>query len=382
MRTPAVNPTSTLPRRPSADAGSPGPRRSLRIVHTVSSLLGGGMEHFVVRLASAQHERGHRVTILALRGGPLRERAERLGLRVAVPGGPGRVGRVLRTALLMARLRPDIVHAHNPTSLHYAVLGKLTGRPRVLMTDHSQAQRVPTAAERRRLDLVVAVSGETARQRDPGGHPERVIVIHNGVDPPSPCRDRDAVRGELGLGDRPAGLMLAAMRPAKGHPFLLRALDLLRRDGVAVTVLIVGDGPDGDAVRRRAEELGLGPEWARFLGFRADAPDLLEAADFLVLPSLMEGLPMAILEAMSHALPVVATPVGGVGELIVDGEHGLLVPPGDPEALASAIARMATDPALRASLGASGRRRVETDFSFESMTRKYENSYFDLLAGR
>jgi glycosyltransferase involved in cell wall biosynthesis len=131
-----------------------------------------------------------------------------------------------------------------------------------------------------------------------------------------------------------------------------------------------------------AEELGLGPDRVRFLGFRSDVPDLLAASDFFALPSLTEGLPLSVLEAMGHRLPVIATPVGGVPELVTEGRHGLLVPVDAPESLACAVSQLSQDADLRRRFGEAAYQKVKTDFSFETMLKSYETLYASLLIPR
>jgi glycosyltransferase involved in cell wall biosynthesis len=113
----------------------------------------------------------------------------------------------------------------------------------------------------------------------------------------------------------------------------------------------------------------------RFLGFRDDVPDLLAAADFFLLPSRMEGMPLSVLEAMSHALPVIATPVGGVPEVITEGEHGYFVPVDDPMVLSAAIARLVAEPALGRRFGAAAQERVGRQFTFDAMLDRYAVLY-------
>lgn len=351
---------------------------SLRIIHVVSSLNVGGMEHFVVRLADAQQQCGHRVFVLALRGGPLAAEAERLGLRVRVLGGTQKALRVLRGLAALARLRPDIVHAHNPTSLHYAVLAKRVSRARVVMTDHGQGRgsvRTPSAQEWSGLDHLVAVSQAVADRVQNPALAGRTSVIHNGVDLAPARRDRAVVRAELGLGDGPVGVIVARIDSLKGHDTLLHALAQLRDQQVPLTMLIVGDGAERANRERLAEELGLDAGLVRFLGFRSDVREILAASDLFVLPSLTEGLPLSVLEAMSQGLPTIATRVGGIPELIHDGQHGLLVPPNDREALAQALARLASSPDRRQILGAAAFERARDEFSFDAMTHAYEALY-------
>ncbi len=142
-------------------------KTKLRIVHTVSSLEGGGMEHFVLRLVEAQRRHGHDASILALRGGPLDDLARQRALPATVLSGK-KLERIARAALGFAAARPDIVHAHNPTSLHYAVIGKLLTRAPLVFTDHAQTRgiiRVPTRFEWRQTDVVVGCSGWRASSR-------------------------------------------------------------------------------------------------------------------------------------------------------------------------------------------------------------------------
>jgi glycosyltransferase involved in cell wall biosynthesis len=360
----------------------------LKIVHTVSSLLGGGMEHFVLRIAEAQQKRGHEVTIVALRGGPLEEHAHKMGLRLVVLGG-SLPSRLLKAMWTMARLRPDVTNAHNPTSLQYALFGKVLGGSKLIMTDHAATRgvvRVPGPLERRKTDAVVCVSEDTKRRAGDHGIVQNLMVIHNGIEMKPAVRSRQAVREELGLPeDRIVGSMVAAFDPVKGHDVLLKALAKVRDERVsandgrpAITLLVLGDGAERAKIEALASSLGLGPDDVRLLGFRADVPDILGASDFFTLPSRMEGLPLAVLEAMSHRLPVVVTPVGGVPELVEDGEHGFIVPVDDPDALASAFERVAADPVFRREAGEAGHQLVKDRFTFAEMSLKYEQLYYEL----
>jgi glycosyltransferase involved in cell wall biosynthesis len=144
-------------------------------------------------------------------------------------------------------------------------------------------------------------------------------------------------------------------------------------------MLAVGDGPERPRIEKLAQEAGLGPDRLRFLGFRTDIADLLGAADFFVLPSRAEGLPISMLEAMSHGLPVVATAAGGSVEACTDGGQGYLVPIDDHAALADAMARLAADPALRRRLGEAGLARVRDEFSFDRTAERYEALYGRML---
>jgi len=361
------------------------PTNRLRIVHLVSSLHVGGMEHFVVRLAAEQRLQGHDARVLALQDGQLREEAQRLGLPVTVLGGRSAALRVARGLAYMASVRPQISHAHNTTSLHYAVIGRLAAGARVVLTYHGQGKgdaRTPSAMEWRKTSAIIAVSQAVTSRIESSAPGVAYSVIRNGVHLAAVRRPRAELRAELGLGDALTGIIVARMDRLKGHDTLLRAQALLAERCIPLTMLIAGDGAERATFESLAHELRLGPEQVRFLGFRSDVTELLAASDFFCLPSVTEGLPLSMLEAMAHRLPVIATPVGGIPELIEEGRHGLFVPVGDAQALAEAITRIASDPALRAAFGEAGYRHVEENFTFDTMTGRYEELYRRLLAGK
>jgi len=356
----------------------------LRITHTVSSLQGGGMEHFVLRLAHEQIRRGHDARVVAVRSGPLIAIAAEQRVPVTVLRG-SKTARVARCAASFARHRPDVIHCHNPTSLHYAVVARLACGARLVLTDHAQTKgivRAGSAAEWRLVDAFASVSADTARHAADIGYHGRAEVVHNGVDFAPAARSRAAVRAELGLDGRVVGVNVASFFPVKAQDVLVRAAAALKRQGAPVTTLLLGDGAERAHVELLAAELGLDASDVRFLGFRDDVADLLAASDFFVLASRAEGLPISILEAMSHGLPVVCSAVGGNPELVTDTVHGCLVPVDDPAALARAIAALAGDAALRVRLGDAARERVTNDFSFDRTADRYEAIYRRVLAGR
>jgi glycosyltransferase involved in cell wall biosynthesis len=207
---------------------------------------------------------------------------------------------------------------------------------------------------------------------------ERIRLIWSAVDPDAlrPSASREVLRERLGA--------------APGAPCLLVAANLVRRKGVDVlltalarlatpaTLWVAGEGPERRPLEASASRLGL-TDRVRFLGRRDDVPDLLEACDAFVLPSRQEGLGIAALEAMARGRAVVASSVGGLCDLVIDGETGLLVPPDDPEALAAALARVLTDPAFSERLGAAGALRVEDTFRADAMVASYEMLYREML---
>src|SRR5579871_4663923 len=258
------------------------PERPLRIVHVVSSLKVGGMEHFVLRIARAQQQLGHQVTVLALQGGQLQAEANHQGLSVCVLGGAHKIPRFLKGVLTLARLRPDIVNAHNPTSLHYAVLAKWSSKARVLMTFHgegSKQARIPGQHEWRKTDALIAVSQAAGKQMRVPDYAGKTVVIPNGIEFAS-GRSRSEMRAELALPEHPVGIMVARIDTLKGHNTLIEALALLRDRKKPIMVLVAGDGAERANIENLARERGLDAGWVRFLGFRSDVADLLNAADF------------------------------------------------------------------------------------------------------
>ncbi len=341
------------------------------------------MEHFVVRMAQAQKARGHDVTILALQaGGDLRREAEALGLPVVELGGAGKGLRVLRGMAAFLRLRPDIIHVHNSTSLHYALVGKRFGAAKIVLTGHGRGKgggRTHGADSWNKTDAVVAVSQAVGRDMAAEVPADRLSVILNGVEPTPTRRRRREVRAELEISEtETVGIIVARIDGMKGHDDLIEAWAKLHAAGRRATLLIAGDGAARADREALARERGLDTKQIRFLGFRGDVPDLLAASDFFLLPSLTEGLPLSVLEAMSHGLPIVATDVGGIPELVTDGVHGLLVPPKSPDLLAAAIAQVVGDADLRGRFGAAGKLRVTEDFSFDGMICQYETLYAGL----
>ena len=216
---------------------------------------------------------------------------------------------------------------------------------------------------------------------------QRVRIIHNGVvlgeadTADDSAAARAEVRAEFGFAaDAPLIGSVAMLREEKGHDPLLQAFRLVLDDDPRARLLLVGDGPLRHVLRARAEELGVAGHVV-FAGNRSDVPRLLRALDVFTLCSRTECFPMSVLEAMAAARPVVCTAVGGIPEMVVDGETGTLVPPGEPRALADAFLGLLRDPEGAARLGRAGRRRVEEEFTLDRSVRTAE-AVIEATAGR
>jgi glycosyltransferase involved in cell wall biosynthesis len=231
-------------------------------------------------------------------------------------------------------------------------------------------------------DVIVANS-EAVRQdaiRQEGLPPDKVVVIHNGLDVPRfAVKPRADLRAGLGVRDGvPVIGVVANFIHYKGYEFFLEAWRMIRTRTPDAVGLLVGDGPMRAPMERRAAEMGLADS-LRFVGLRTDIPDLLALMDVVVHPSLEEGFSNAVLEAMAAGRALVVTAVGGNPEAVTDEVTGVLVPPRDPAALAGAVLRLLADPAARVRLGDAARRRVASDFTLDAMVRQYEALYQRLI---
>lgn len=268
------------------------------------------------------------------------------------------------------------------------------GVPRRVVASHSTGRFGKkhnfSAAERiilRGMDRFVALSRAHAEytRRCEGIDPKKITVIQNGIDLAA-CRDVDPVRVEaarleLGLDPgRPVVSMVAALRPEKAHEALLLAAKDLIVTHPDLTFLIVGDGSRREHLEKMASELQLGGH-LKFLGVRGDVAVLLHLTSVLVLPShpVVETLPLAVLEAMAAGVPVVASRVGSIPEVIEDGLNGRLISPADPKALAAAVAGLLGDEPARQAMAAAARRTVEERYSAEGMVAKYVEMFESLF---
>jgi glycosyltransferase involved in cell wall biosynthesis len=303
----------------------------------------------------------------------------------------------LRAWLPLLRLlraqRVDVLHGHMFGSNVWAcVLGRLAGVPVVVAHEHTgsyEVQPVRKALDRhliaRLSDSVLAVSSQIRRRmlEVEGIAPRDVELVGNGITPP-PAPSGADVRAELGI---PVGApvigVVAVQRPEKALDVLLRAAAVLEPRHPGLQVLFAGGGFPDERARLAAlvDELGVG-DAVRFLGTRRDVPDVLRALDVAVCCSRFEGSPLSVMEYMAAGLPIVATRVGGVPDLIEDGRDGLLVDAGDHEALAAAVDRVLRDRALAGRLGDSARRRQAAEFDIAKTVRRVEGIYDRLLTRR
>jgi len=328
-------------------------------------------------------------------------RLEDLAGQLAVPmhrameTSPLSLGTVAHLRRVLQQGRFDILHTHDYKSNALAQLTRAWHRGRVVATAHgyNQTTRRETyyyALERACFRHVRAIICPTRGMRDflrSWGLPEsRLVVIPNGIE--TAGRERpvhvptESVPWTLahGASNRSALklLYLGRLSAEKDVANLLEAASILRQQGVAFELTVAGDGPEAGPLREQAKHLGL-ESAVRFLGFVTDVNSVLASADVLVNPSRTECMPNSVLEAMWAGVPVVATDVGGLSEIIRHGEHGLLCPPRDHKALAAQVARLARDGDLAKQLAKSAMARVDAEFTFERRMQRVVGLYRQVM---
>lgn len=373
--------------------GIRGVAMALRRVALVIGQLGlGGTERQVVLLADGLTRRGYQVSVVCLfEGGPRESELAsagvpvfRLGLRRWRASGMSAIGNLfalLGYVRLLRRLRVDVVHAFlyhsyviTPVCARLArvpvvvagrrSLGNFKGGSRLLLL----IERVATSI----TDLVIANSAAVAAdaRREERLAERKLVVVPNAL---ADSAFETLVPCDLHT-SRQVVMCVANLKWYKGHTFLLAAMAQAQERGAALTLVLVGEGPSRPELEQLARDLNLD---VRFLGARTDVPSLLPAADIVVLPSLEEGMSNAVLEAMAAGRPVIATDVGGNSEAL--GTAGLLVPPGDPHALAECLLTLSASPSMRCDLGARGRARAQELFSVDRMVDRHVELYEELL---
>lgn len=360
------------------------------LVLLTTGLARGGAEAQVVLLARAMSRRGWQVHVVSM----LEPRAFQADLAEAgvalhslgmEPGRPS-VSGVVRLAVILRQVRPRVLHCH---LFHANLLGRLARFlfpvPRVISTLHSLAESSRASADvrwRDRLygwtdglaDLTVAVCSAVGGRHAAAGavSSQRLRVVPNGVDTAvfRPDRTRRArLRQELEARDEFVWLAAGRLMWKKDYPTLLRAAARLP----GCVVWIAGDGPLRAELEPLAGELGV---TARWLGSREDMPSVMNAADALVLSSVVEGLPMVLLEASASGLPCVSTNVGGAREVVEQARTGFLIEPGDVEGLAQAMAKLAGLPEeVRKTMGAAARDRAIERFDVQAVASEWELLY-------
>lgn len=370
-----------------------------RVVHLIATNFYGGPEKQIVehlkRLNSARYQ-----GILAsfLEGSDPNEtlkQAEIAGLKSFGIPISGRfdfrpLPKIIR---LLRRERVDLLctHGYRLTVMGWWA-GRRVGIPVVAFSRGYTTENAKVAfyewLDRRflkRVNGIIFVSeGQRKRLESYGISGRRSWVIRNAVAVNSSTNSlsgdlRKEVLGRLGIPNAVEIVVSAGrLSPEKGHRYLVEAIGRLQGSLNHTHFVFCGDGPCQKELEKRAKELGIS-QFCHFVGFRKDIKDIFQAMDFMVLPSLTEGLPNVVLEAFACAKPVVAADVGGVPEIVEDGVNGILVPPGRSDLLAEAIKNCLIAPEKRRAMGEAGYQKVKSEFTFESQTQKLEAIYTEVL---
>lgn len=383
--------------------------RDLRVMQVISNLGVGGAQEVVRTLVENLAEAGCTPLVCAFKDGPLRKEIEELGIAVEIL--PERRYSILALPLFLRELyqirramqglviknRIDVVQTHLLRSLDFLVLTLKYKTPlKVYWTFHNSnfalredhlsrhkwllgpkrlAYRWLYRLSARWINGFIAVSDEVRSSilAEIGPVQDKITVICNGVDVRRYRQpvDKTSLRRRLGLAENAQYMvMVATFKEQKGHRYLVEAASLLVSQFPGLQYLLIGDGDLKAEIIAQASAAGLGGRM-HFLGLRSEIPDLLAASDYFILPSLWEGLPMALIEAMASGLPVIATEVSGTRQVMAPGETGLLVPPGDSRRLSQAMAQLLSDPARARAMGAAAKRRVAAHFSAQHQAQEH-----------
>jgi glycosyltransferase involved in cell wall biosynthesis len=358
---------------------------SIVLAELAGSATYGGGERYLELLFDRLDRVRYRALLICPEPGPFVRRMKERGVEthlvhLAPLFNPLALWRLTR---LLARERVTILQTHGARSNFYGrIAGRLAGVPVIISTVHNSLKDYEVRSLRRglytaglRLTLpfvhrIICVSDANRRDLidECPAAAVRIQTVYNGVDPSAfPSQpDRQKVRQELGITQGPVLVMIARLTEAKGHRYLLQAFPDLLKTWPQLCCVFVGGGELHDSLHRMAIDLGV-ERACRFVGVREDIADILAAADVVVLPSLSEGFPFVLLEALAMGCPVVASRVNGVPELIEDHKTGLLVPPRDPQALARAIREVLSDSTAASEMGAAGRAVVRERFTVDQM---------------
>jgi glycosyltransferase involved in cell wall biosynthesis len=337
-----------------------------------------GAAKSLTTLSKALRQSGHEVSFCTFKGRDLGREVEKMGFRALELRFRTKIDffAIARLARTIRRERIDLVHTHLSTSsVNGTLAARLAGVPSIATVHGLSGKLSFTFAHH-----LIAVSGEVRDHMVAQGiPPSKISVVYNGLDfgDDAPARQDPSVEDLNLRGWFPVLGTTARVTPLKGINYALEAVALLKRDYPRIKYVVLGSGDALEPCREQAKALGLGENVA-FCGYVQNVRPYLEAMDVFVFPSLKEAMGIALVEAMAAGLPVVATNVGGIPE-VVTPTTGLLVPPERPVRIAEEVAKLAGDESLRAAMGRAGAERVRKYFTAQAMAANTEKVYQALL---
>lgn len=361
----------------------------MNVLQLISSSLGFyGTERVVVTLSAALNEMGVNIVVGAFLNTAktthleVLDHAQSRGLKTERIPCQGRLdwAAVVTIRNIIERHKIDVIHCHGIKPDLYAFLAARHNDIALVSTCHlwtfdSKKEWVISAVERcilHAIDRVVAVSDHIVPQLRRFG--VRADVIYNGIDLEPYYKPASDFRQNMNWCGRPVVASIARLAPQKGLQYLLRAAPEVLRESPNALFVFVGDGPERQALEGEAKRLGIQGSVC-FLGVRQDIPELLSSIDVLAMPSLDEGLPMALLEAMASGKAVVASTVGSIPRVVQDRVNGIMLPPGDVNGLILSLRELLKHKELRVALGQKARETVASRFSAASMAKRYLEVY-------
>ncbi|HRQ23124.1 MAG TPA: glycosyltransferase [Anaerolineales bacterium] len=376
--------------------------RKLNIIYVIDSLKMGGAERLTASiLRNLSDEFSPRVCVFKVKdGNPMAEQIEKLGVPVDLLPIPylRDVTALPRLTRYLKQVKADLVHGQLEFgSMLGSIAAKWHRLPFVATLHTMSSQKVPMKKKlhgeleffflRHFCDTVISVSDE-ARQfylEISSLRPSQLVTIYNGVELShferrDPRKPYDEIRAQLGVpADAKFLTTVAVLRELKGIQFMIRAMPKILEQLPNAYYLIVGGGKYKDELVREVELAGVGSR-VIFAGQRDDVADFLNASDVFVLPTLTEALPTVLAEAMAARLPIIASAVGGIPEMITDGENGILLPPADTEALADACLRLLSDEDAAKSMGDAGWSVANRKFNIRVQVEQLRELYLKLIA--
>ncbi|MBN2245156.1 MAG: glycosyltransferase [Candidatus Aminicenantes bacterium] len=347
-----------------------------------------GGQRQALLLGKELHKKGHPFDFYVQKESPLHKKALEAGL----PVHPIKISSevditaILRLAWAMRRKKCKLVHYHDA---HSAAIGaaaaKLAKVPIRVLSRRVDFPLKKNLLSRlkygRDLDVIISISEGVKKVLEESGIDPKIIqVIPSGIDfsPFQEAKNSDYLRREFYFSpdDFLVGIV-AHLADHKGHKYLIQAAEILKKESPKIKIIIVGEGPLHMELQKQVEQIHV-EDMVFFLGFREDIPQILCSLDLFVLSSYLEGMGTSILDAMACKLPVVATKVGGIPEVVIDGETGFLVPPKRPASLAKAILKFYNNKELAEKMGEKGHQVVHEKFSAESMADRIIDLYYQL----